>query len=160
MRSITWPSATSGTRFEGLDHQGDDVESPRVDQEQGIIPIGQVDDSGPQSLGGRQAVQQAAIVVEVLAVCAIVRIPAEFAVQHLQSRLGRKDDGWEEEQKQPIALIEADCKADRRLLFIDTLPAMLGDDDRPRPGLFREDKLHLNTRGYELWNSLVKPVLK
>jgi len=65
-----------------------------------------------------------------------------------------------EQQKQANALIEADCKADPRLLFIDTFPAMLGDDDRPRPGLFRKDNLHLSPRGYELWNSLVKPGLK
>ena len=65
-----------------------------------------------------------------------------------------------EQQKQANALVEADCKSDPRLLFIDTFPAMLGDDDRPRPGLFRPDSLHLNARGYALWNSLIRPVLK
>jgi lysophospholipase L1-like esterase len=65
-----------------------------------------------------------------------------------------------EQQKEANRLIEADCQADPRLLFIDTFPAMLGDDDRPRPGLFRPDNLHLNARGYAVWNSLLKPALK
>ncbi len=65
-----------------------------------------------------------------------------------------------EQQKQANSLIESYCKADARLLFIDTFPAMLGDDDMPRPGLFRKDNLHLNAKGYELWNSLLKPTLK
>jgi lysophospholipase L1-like esterase len=65
-----------------------------------------------------------------------------------------------EQQKEANRLIEADCQADPRLLFIDTVPAMLGDDDRPRPGLFRPDNLHMNERGYAIWNSLLKPVLK
>jgi lysophospholipase L1-like esterase len=65
-----------------------------------------------------------------------------------------------EQQKQANAYIESDCAADPRLLFIDTFPAMLGDDDLPRPGLFRADNLHLSPRGYTLWNSLIRPVLK
>jgi lysophospholipase L1-like esterase len=65
-----------------------------------------------------------------------------------------------EPQKRANALIESYCNSDPRLVFIDTFPAMLGDDDLPRAGLFREDNLHLNARGYELWNSLIKPVLK
>jgi lysophospholipase L1-like esterase len=65
-----------------------------------------------------------------------------------------------EQQKEANRLIEADCQADPRLVFIDTFPAMLGDDDRPRPGLFQPDNLHLNARGYALWNSLLKPALK
>jgi lysophospholipase L1-like esterase len=65
-----------------------------------------------------------------------------------------------EQQQEANCLIEADCRSDPRLVFIDTVPAMLGDDDRPRPGLFGPDNLHLSARGYALWNSLLKPALK
>ena len=65
-----------------------------------------------------------------------------------------------EQQRQANALIASYCNSDDRLLFIDTFPAMLGDDDLPRPGLFGKDNLHLNPRGYLLLNSLVKPALK
>jgi lysophospholipase L1-like esterase len=65
-----------------------------------------------------------------------------------------------EKQQEANRLIEADCQADPRLVFVDTFPAMLGDDDRPRPSLFRPDNLHLSARGYALWNALLKPALK
>jgi hypothetical protein len=65
-----------------------------------------------------------------------------------------------EQQKEANRLIEADCQADPRLVFIDTFPAMLEDDDRPRPGLFGADNMHMDPRGYAIWNSLLKPALK
>ena len=32
---------------------------------------------------------------------------------------------------------------------------MLGADGRPRPELFRGDRLHLNDEGYRLWQSVI-----
>jgi lysophospholipase L1-like esterase len=58
------------------------------------------------------------------------------------------------------ALIEARCKQDEGLLYLDVATPLLGKDGRPRPGLFREDGLHLNARGYELWASVLGPHLK
>ncbi|GAC1464239.1 MAG: hypothetical protein NVSMB9_02650 [Isosphaeraceae bacterium] len=63
------------------------------------------------------------------------------------------------EPKKANALIERFCKTNKRLLFIDPSPAMLGENGRPRPELFREDHLHLSEKGYELWNALIKPAL-
>jgi len=34
---------------------------------------------------------------------------------------------------------------------------MLGGDGRPRAELFREDALHLNAKGYELWRAVIAP---
>ncbi len=42
---------------------------------------------------------------------------------------------------------------------IDVGPSMLGMDGTPRPGLFLEDGLHLNEKGYKLWTSIVKPYI-
>jgi lysophospholipase L1-like esterase len=58
------------------------------------------------------------------------------------------------------ALIEAECKADKRLVFIDVGSVLLDDDGKPRKELFLFDGLHLNARGYELWAEVVKPYLK
>jgi lysophospholipase L1-like esterase len=58
------------------------------------------------------------------------------------------------------ALIEAQCKQDEGLLYLDVATPLLGKDGRPRPELFREDDLHLNARGYELWASVLGPHLK
>ena len=37
---------------------------------------------------------------------------------------------------------------------------VLGEDGEPKADLFREDMLHLNDKGYALWNSLLVPHLQ
>jgi lysophospholipase L1-like esterase len=58
------------------------------------------------------------------------------------------------------ALIEASCKGQKRLRYIDVFTPMVGDDGRPRRELFAPDGLHLNAKGYELWASILSPHLK
>ncbi|MCD6052045.1 MAG: Argininosuccinate lyase [Verrucomicrobia bacterium] len=58
--------------------------------------------------------------------------------------------------KEANSLIEAYCKSDKRLDFIDVFPAMLGTDGKPRPELLVEDGLHMTPEGYKLWTSIVK----
>jgi lysophospholipase L1-like esterase len=65
-----------------------------------------------------------------------------------------------ETQRKANALIEAYCKQDERLTYLDVVKPMLGADGKPRPELFVKDGLHLNADGYQLWNSLLKPHLK
>ena len=43
-----------------------------------------------------------------------------------------------------------------RLAFVDVDKPMLGDDGKPRADLLLDDGLHLNAKGYELWNKLVR----
>jgi lysophospholipase L1-like esterase len=43
---------------------------------------------------------------------------------------------------------------------VDVVKPMLGDDGKPKPELFVKDGLHLTDKGYELWASVLKPVLK
>jgi lysophospholipase L1-like esterase len=43
--------------------------------------------------------------------------------------------------------------------FIDIYTPMLGADGRPRPELFRGDKLHMTDEGYRLWHSVIAPHL-
>jgi lysophospholipase L1-like esterase len=66
---------------------------------------------------------------------------------------------WERMQR-ANALIEACCRQDPRLRYLDVATPMLGQDGQPRPELFREDGLHLNDKGYALWASLLRPYLK
>lgn len=61
--------------------------------------------------------------------------------------------------KQANALVEAFCKKDARLAYVDIFTPMLGDDGRPRKELFAKDGLHLSEKGYELWTARVKPLL-
>ena len=58
------------------------------------------------------------------------------------------------------ALVEARCKQDEGLRYLDVGTPLLGEEGKPRPDLFRKDGLHLNDKGYEVWASVLKPYLK
>lgn len=57
-------------------------------------------------------------------------------------------------------LIAAECEKNENFAFVDVWPVMLGDDGQPRKDIFKEDGLHMNDKGYELWTELIKPLLK
>jgi lysophospholipase L1-like esterase len=57
-------------------------------------------------------------------------------------------------------LIERATDTDPRQTFVDIDQPMIGPDEKPRPELFKQDGLHLNAAGYDLWSSLVRPHLK
>lgn len=65
---------------------------------------------------------------------------------------------WPEMEK-ANRLIEAQCRSDDRLNYIDIASGMLGDDGTPRPEIFLDDNLHMNRKGYEGWRDAVRPVL-
>jgi lysophospholipase L1-like esterase len=56
-------------------------------------------------------------------------------------------------------LIRAYAASDDRLLFIDIFTPMLTTEGRPRPELCIQDGLHPNAQCYELWASIIRPVL-
>lgn len=58
------------------------------------------------------------------------------------------------------ALVEAECKNDENLVYLDLVSPMLGDDGKPRRELFALDGLHLNAKGYALWAERLKPHLE
>lgn len=45
------------------------------------------------------------------------------------------------------------------IVFVDTFSLMLGPDGRPRPDIYRADRLHMNATGYAIWNDAVRPYL-
>lgn len=47
----------------------------------------------------------------------------------------------------------------KNTVFIDVYHAMLGEDGSPLPGIFLDDDLHMNDRGYEIWKRLITPHL-
>lgn len=46
------------------------------------------------------------------------------------------------------------------LFYVDTAMPMLNKNSEPNPDLFLDDGLHLNEKGYELWNEILRPFLK
>lgn len=56
-------------------------------------------------------------------------------------------------------LIEAECKKDAHLTYIDITTTLLGEDKTPNPSYFKSDKIHLSKKGYEAWTGIIKPIL-
>ncbi|MEY2411199.1 MAG: hypothetical protein QOF48_3869 [Verrucomicrobiota bacterium] len=69
---------------------------------------------------------------------------------------------WEqvERVRAANALIEAHTRTDANLAFIDVFTKMLGANGEPLPEIYVADRLHMNAKGYELWRSIVGPVLE
>jgi len=84
----------------------------------------------------------------------------EVAPEARIAYLGIKPSGkrwaiWPTAQRANAA-VRAVCAADPRLTYLDTAPSLLGEDGRPIPALFKEDRLHLAPAGYARWNALVE----
>jgi lysophospholipase L1-like esterase len=72
---------------------------------------------------------------------------------------GRRWELWPEMHK-ANNLIRDYCQTDNRLFFADLGTPLLGADGKPDNGLFRDDQLHLNPKGYAVWNKTLAPILK
>jgi len=57
------------------------------------------------------------------------------------------------------SMIQKYVASDPRLTYVDVFTPMLAADGRPREELFREDRLHMNDRGYAIWRDLLAPIV-
>jgi lysophospholipase L1-like esterase len=64
-----------------------------------------------------------------------------------------------DKQRKLNGLVAEQVKGDKRLGFIETGAAFLGDDGKPRADLLLKDGLHLNPEGYKILSALVRPYL-
>ncbi len=64
-----------------------------------------------------------------------------------------------EKVKRLNALVEAYCRR-HDIAFINVFPLMLGPDGRPKPDIYVADGLHMNAKGYAIWQPAVAPFLK
>ncbi len=62
-------------------------------------------------------------------------------------------------QKRVNELVAEHVKGEKRLAFVDTASAFVGDDGQPRADLLLKDGLHLNPEGYKVLTALVRPYL-
>lgn len=65
---------------------------------------------------------------------------------------------WPQSQTVNARIKELTKKNDHDL-YVDTAPSILGLDGQPQKELFRDDGLHMNPKGYALWDKLLAPVL-
>jgi lysophospholipase L1-like esterase len=55
--------------------------------------------------------------------------------------------------------IEEFLKTQKNAMFVNVWNAMLGSDGKPIQELFVEDNLHMNAKGYAIWQKILEPVL-
>ena len=56
-------------------------------------------------------------------------------------------------------LIENYLKKQKNAQFISVWKPMLGSDGKPKKEIFVEDNLHMNDKGYSIWQKAIKPYL-
>jgi lysophospholipase L1-like esterase len=68
---------------------------------------------------------------------------------------------WQLKEKMITAnnLIENFLKKQKNARFVSIWKDMLGKDGKPIPELFVEDNLHMNAKGYAIWQKRIQPVL-
>jgi lysophospholipase L1-like esterase len=57
-------------------------------------------------------------------------------------------------------LIKDYSEKDDRLFYLDAATPLLTEDGEPDKKFFLKDNLHLNSKGYELWTKLLRPVIE
>lgn len=70
----------------------------------------------------------------------------------------QRDRFWPE-MKRANHLIEVFAERQPKVHFIDIATPMLDQNGRPKADIFEADELHLNSAGYDLWTSVVRPIL-
>jgi len=56
-------------------------------------------------------------------------------------------------------LIKTFLKKKKRTSFVDVYHSMLEENGKPIENIFLEDKLHMNAKGYAIWQKLIEPHL-
>lgn len=56
--------------------------------------------------------------------------------------------------------LESWCQGKDWIRWVESTSQLLNSEGKPRPEIFREDKLHLNDKGYAEWNAIIRPVLQ
>jgi len=56
-------------------------------------------------------------------------------------------------------MIKSFLKTKKKTAFIDVFPAMLDKDGMPIADIFLEDQLHMNAKGYVIWQKIIEPYL-
>jgi len=68
-------------------------------------------------------------------------------------------DFWDK-MKETNQRIKAYNQRNAHLYYVDLATPLLGSDGSPDDSIFRDDHLHLNARGYAIWNRILRPKLK
>lgn len=65
-----------------------------------------------------------------------------------------------EQIREANKLIRDYTEREERLVYLDVDTPAIGADGKPMPDIFKDDGLHLNEKGYEIWAELLWPHLR
>jgi len=83
------------------------------------------------------------------------KVPIAFiSLKPCPSRWQMKDRMMESNR-----LIKKYLRHKKHSSFINVWNSMLGADGKPIPGIFIEDNLHMNAKGYAIWQKIIEPYL-
>lgn len=71
---------------------------------------------------------------------------------------GKRFERWKAIQE-ANALLKAECEMQQWMRFLDTTTPLLTADGRPRPECFIPNDIHMTAAGYEVWASVVVPIV-
>jgi lysophospholipase L1-like esterase len=77
-----------------------------------------------------------------------------IAIKPSPSRAGK----WRRQQA-ANALLQDFAASNDQVAYIDVATPMLGEDGKPRPEIFLDDRLHMNSAGYAIWARVVRAAL-
>lgn len=96
----------------------------------------------------RQLVARLRSADEDLTICYIAITPTLARAEHMGA------------VREANRLIRIECDADSRLEFVDPSVDLVDANGQPDPRWFREDRLHLDEQGYEVWTRHVRPLVQ
>lgn len=65
-----------------------------------------------------------------------------------------------EKVREANRLVQEEAARDSKLSYIDVHSQMLGEDGKPLPDIFVEDRLHMNEKGYAIWKRVIGPLVQ
>ena len=75
-------------------------------------------------------------------------------------RLWRDESHSSTRSNDPATMIREFSAQQTNAVFIDVHSRMLGTDGQPLPDIYLKDRLHMNEKGYAIWQEVVGPFLK
>ena len=84
----------------------------------------------------------------------------DVPVHYISIKPARSRQKYWPEMQRANRMIEQFCETDKRLRYIDIVPAMQTETGETRSELFSFDGIHMNEKGYAVWTKVIRPYVE
>jgi len=145
--------AFGGSSLPDLIRYADDIIFP-YQPKQIVIYCGDNDIAGSDTITAQKVFERFKNLFQLIR-SGMEKVPVVFvSIKPSPSRWHLKEKAVEANE-----MIRKYLKKKKRAKFVSVWKEMLGPDGKPLDTLFLEDKLHMNERGYMIWQKLIEPYL-